>query len=152
MTRGTAPRRAAHARFIYKIVYMSIWSWVHNMLTYPQPSLLPDAEYEIPSEYWEDAQTRRAHKVANLDPALRDRAVSFLFDDLFIEDHLERIRGEIARAPEDWWVPYHFGFMMRVRNRLRQNGFGEKEFGIDNLDDYAVELVELAAEVESPPA
>ena len=37
-----------------------------------------------------------------------------------------------------------------VRNALRENGFGEKDFGIDNLDDYAVDLVELAMKEATP--
>jgi hypothetical protein len=47
-----------------------------------------------------------------------------------------------GRAPE---MPLHMGFGMSVRNYLRQNGFGEDTFGVWNLDDYYIPLVERAA-------
>lgn len=49
-------------------------------------------------------------------------------------------------APE---YPLHHGWGTAVRNLLREHGFGEKEFGVDNLDDYYVPLVEVAA-LETP--
>jgi hypothetical protein len=59
------------------------------------------------------------------------------------EAEQQMIREKALKDPE-WWTEFHFFGMMSVRNALRQNGFGEKEFGIDNLDDYAVGLVEVA--------
>lgn len=53
------------------------------------------------------------------------------------------IRPTMVADPE-WWVSHHFSGMMGVRNELRKNGFGERELGLDNLDDYAVGLLELA--------
>jgi hypothetical protein len=55
----------------------------------------------------------------------------------------ERLKAQASVDPE-WWTAHHFGGMMAVRNALRSNGFGEKEFGIENWDDYAVGIVELA--------
>ena len=83
-----------------------------------------------------------------LDPELREEAVKFL------RGHLEReadeIRSKIESHPEDWWArrddgfSFHFSGGMAIRNLLRSNGFSEKDFGVDNLDDYYVAMVELA--------
>lgn len=83
-------------------------------------------------------------KVNSLDPSLRDQAVAFLRD--YLSPNMEFLRGEIAKNPNSWSSDHHFWGMMSVRNVLRQNGFGERELHIDNLDDYAVGLVELAAQ------
>jgi hypothetical protein len=56
---------------------------------------------------------------------------------------LDRLRP-IAAADPEWWTAHHFGAMMAVRNMLRRAGFGETDLGVDNLDDYAVGMVELA--------
>jgi hypothetical protein len=78
--------------------------------------------------------------VAKLDPLLRDHAVAWLRENMqFPEPLVER-----ARADAEWWTAHHRYSMMNVRNELRSHGFGEREFGVDNLDDYAVGLVELA--------
>lgn len=44
---------------------------------------------------------------------------------------------------KEW--PLHFTWGMAVRNLLRDKGYGEKYFDVDNLDDYYVELIEKAA-------
>lgn len=54
------------------------------------------------------------------------------------------IRTEIKKAPVHWFAKYHFYWGMYIRNVLRDNGMGEKYFGIKNLDDIYVELVEGA--------
>lgn len=41
---------------------------------------------------------------------------------------------------------WHFEQGMAVRNFLRDNGFGEKDLGVDNLDDVYIEIIELAVE------
>ncbi len=41
-------------------------------------------------------------------------------------------------------MPLHHGWGTAVRNLLRTEGFGEKELGVDNLDDYYTALVEAA--------
>lgn len=48
------------------------------------------------------------------------------------------------RTCKEWRTPYRHDWLMNVRNLLRANGFGESDLGVDNLDDYAVGLVELA--------
>ncbi len=95
-----------------------------------------------------DWKKLHADNVAKLNPELVAAAVKLLQEKL--ADSFPDIRKAMAADPQTWWVPYHFWAMMGVRNMLRQNGFGEKEFAIDNLDDYAVGLVELA--VEQSPA
>jgi hypothetical protein len=79
--------------------------------------------------------------------SIRDRAkvaaaVEFLRAAAWFAD-LETYRGRIEADPE-WWAASHFAGMMAVRNELRGAGFGEEDLGVDNLDDYAVGLVELA--------
>lgn len=85
-----------------------------------------------------------ADNVAKLDPAMRDRAVAYLRHKL--GPVATQVRALMAADPQEWWSPLHFDWMMAVRNALREEGFGEKQLGIDNLDDYAVGLVELAVE------
>ena len=60
------------------------------------------------------------------------------------EEGRENVRKEISHDPQMWWAKHHFHWLMAVRNELREAGFGEREFGIQNLDDYAPGLVELA--------
>lgn len=60
---------------------------------------------------------------------------------------LSEIKNAYKQNPEDWYVPYHFGWGMGVRNFLREKGFGEDYFGIHNLDDIYVALVEEALEL-----
>jgi hypothetical protein len=61
---------------------------------------------------------------------------------------LAAVAGDIREAyladPDEWYAGYHFGWGMAVRNLLREKGFGEKYFGIHNLDDIYVYLVEEA--------
>lgn len=54
------------------------------------------------------------------------------------------IRGSIANDPDGWNIPYHSLWGMGVRNFFRQEGFGEKYFGIDNMDCIYKFLVEDA--------
>lgn len=44
----------------------------------------------------------------------------------------------------------HFGIGMAIRNALRQGGYGEQFFGIDNIDDYYSPIVELACGFQAP--
>lgn len=39
---------------------------------------------------------------------------------------------------------YHMGWGMGVRNALREHGFGEEPFGVRNLDNIYVPLIEEA--------
>jgi hypothetical protein len=83
--------------------------------------------------------------VRKLDPAMRDRAAAYLRHKLS-PAVIAEVRALIAADPQEWWVPYHFDWMMAIRNALREAGYGEQQLGIDNLDDYAVGLVELAVQ------
>jgi len=56
----------------------------------------------------------------------------------------ETIRKEYEKNPEEWWVGHHFQWGMQMRNLLRENGYGEKELGVGNLDDCYIELIENA--------
>lgn len=43
---------------------------------------------------------------------------------------------------KDWFVKgHHLGIGMGLRNLLRSAGFGEKELGVENLDDYYVDIL-----------
>ena len=92
---------------------------------------------------------RKFHRdnVAKLDQIKVHAAVSHLKCIIAKWDNLEQIKAEAKINPE-WWVGYHFFGMMAIRNDLRMNGFGEKEFGIYNLDDYTIGLLEIAMEIE----
>lgn len=65
-----------------------------------------------------------------------------------LAEELASAKDEIKKAfdadPENWVAPYHFFWGMSVRNLLRKKGFGEDYFGIHNLDDIYVWLVEEA--------
>jgi hypothetical protein len=67
---------------------------------------------------------------------------------VMLADELASVRDEILNMynfhPENWWAPHHFTWGMAVRNLLRQKGFGEEYFGIDNMDDIYISLVEEA--------
>lgn len=72
------------------------------------------------------------------------RAVTFLRG-LLGEDGRARVRKRMRTSPGTWWMDIHFGAGMATRNRLRDAGFGEKRFDIDNLDNIYVALLEEAA-------
>lgn len=56
----------------------------------------------------------------------------------------DQIRAAFVAAPTDWYIGYHFGWGMAVRNLLRREGFGEDYFKVHNLDDIYVPLIEEA--------
>ena len=76
-----------------------------------------------------------------LDKDKKQQAIDFLKINLIDQD---KIRLEINKDPENWISPFHFGWGMTIRNLLRVNGFDEKFFSVDNLDDIYVELIEEA--------
>jgi hypothetical protein len=82
-----------------------------------------------------------------LKPDLKYMAIGFLKASL--EEDADDIRHTIDKEGRDWWLHYHFGYGMFVRNLLRDNGFGEREFVIDTLDDYWAGLVEAAVKLPS---
>ena len=57
---------------------------------------------------------------------------------------MKEIKKLMLLKKEDWWIGYHFGWGMGIRNLLREKGFGEEYFGIHNLDDIYINLVEEA--------
>ena len=81
----------------------------------------------------------------------RRAAVEFLSHTI-PDDEKETLRSRIAEDPKAWWSRngWHFVGGMRVRNVLRKNGYGEEYFGVGNLDDIYVELLEEAVKEEEP--
>ena len=79
---------------------------------------------------------------ASLTPELKAPALEMLRTEL--AQVRDQIRAAYTAAPTDWYVSYHFGWGMAVRNLLREKGFGEDYFHIHNLDDIYVPLVEEA--------
>lgn len=104
-------------------------------------------------EQFEDLQHHDVHpydfvamnnvNFASLDPVLATDAVDYLRQAIPAGEHAA-IRAEMVADPQTWWAPYHMLWGMSVRNMLRAKGFGEKDFKIDNLDDYYIALVERA--------
>ena len=72
-------------------------------------------------------------------------AVTFLRG-WFSEDVQRQVRAAIAKDPTDWIVPYHLHWGMGVRNALREHGFSEQAFGVLNLDNVYVALIEAAVQ------
>jgi hypothetical protein len=83
--------------------------------------------------------------VRSLDRAKALAAIEFLHSCFTPE--VEKEIKEKATADPEWWCEHHLFGMMAVRNALRAAGHGEQQLGIDNLDDYAVGLVEIAVGV-----
>src|SRR5262245_19655761 len=81
-----------------------------------------------------------------LDPIKSEAAARFLRSKLDAWGLTDEIRAHWKAGPsqwEDWWVTHHLVLGLRVRNALRQGGYGETELVVWNLDDYYVELVAL---------
>lgn len=64
----------------------------------------------------------------------------------------EKIKEAFKADPKNWWVGYHFGWGMGFRNLMRDKGFGEKYWPVDNLDDIYTYVVEDALELIQPEA
>jgi len=75
----------------------------------------------------------------SLDKKTKKRAIKFLSKKI-PQSKKEFLREEIKKD-ELWWCQYHFNVGMYIRNLLRDNGYGEKEFGITNLDDIYIQLL-----------
>ena len=82
---------------------------------------------------------------AALSPALKASVLEMLKKQLAHD--AKNIENAYKASPSDWYVPYHFYWGMSVRNTLRGRGFGEDYFGVHNLDDIYVELVEEALDL-----
>lgn len=78
---------------------------------------------------------------------LWDEAVSFVKNDEDMVEALQQVRDLHEENPDSWWAPYHFTWGMGFRNYLRDNGFGEEEFDVFNLDNIYVAIAEEAAGV-----
>jgi len=57
-----------------------------------------------------------------------------------------QIHDLVQMQSEAWPARYHMDWGMHVRNSLRNTAFGEKDFGVLNLDNIYVELVEEAVQ------
>jgi len=79
---------------------------------------------------------------ADIPSKKRDEAVEFLAERLM--EVLPFVKEEIKPDPKNWNVPHHLWWGMGVRNLLRDNGFDEPFFGVDNLDCIYKFLVEAA--------
>lgn len=105
----------------------------------PEPEVTGTKSYDMKIDW----VRLNAERMATLNPIKKLGAVAYLRKALASD--MPKIRGAIAVNPQEWWAPFHMWWGMSVRNALRANGFSEKELGIDNLDDYYIGLVELAA-------
>jgi hypothetical protein len=63
----------------------------------------------------------------------------------------KQIREAYEKDGSAWWVPAHFFWGTGIRNAMRQNGFGEKELGVGNLDDIYIKAIEIALDLDSKP-
>ena len=77
------------------------------------------------------------------DTPLWNQAVQYLRV-MFGSEMIVTIRKFMKDKGSDWILEHHHTWGMAVRNNLREAKFGEAEFGIQNLDDIYVELVEEA--------
>lgn len=63
------------------------------------------------------------------------------------EEVKEQIRAEMKDDPENWWIKYHYGWGMWVRNFLRlesEANLPDYLWPSGNIDDYYVKVVEEA--------
>jgi hypothetical protein len=74
--------------------------------------------------------------------SVKDPALALLT--ALLEPVSPEIRADYAKDPINWWKHGHFHFGLAVRNQLRRKGFDAAYFGVGNLDDIYVFLVEEA--------
>lgn len=74
--------------------------------------------------------------------SLKEPALSLLAS--LLEPVSPEIRADYAKDPINWWKQGHFHFGLAVRNQLRRKGYDAAYFGVSNLDDIYVFLVEEA--------
>lgn len=82
---------------------------------------------------------------ASLDTELIAPALMMLAEEL--SDVRDEIIASAKADPEDWSTAYHMVWGMGIRNMLRDKGYGEEYFGVENLDDIYVPLVEDALHI-----
>lgn len=73
----------------------------------------------------------------------KDPAIEF-FRTRLSDEVKEQIRGAMRIDITSWFAVGHFTWGMSARNSLRDAGFCEGYFGIENLDDIYVEIIEDA--------
>lgn len=56
----------------------------------------------------------------------------------------QQIQTDFEKDKLNWWKRGHFHWGLAVRNQLRRQGYDSKYFGVPNLDDIYVNLVEEA--------
>ncbi len=79
---------------------------------------------------------------ADLSASIKEPALAMLAEELApARVELESLYKD---NPNGWAIPHHFFWGMAVRNLLRQKGFGESYFSVENLDDFYIPLVEEA--------
>jgi len=66
-----------------------------------------------------------------------------------LEPIAPEIRIDFAKDPANWWKRGHFHFGLAVRNQLRRKGYDASYFGVENLDDIYVYLVEDALQLHA---
>lgn len=83
--------------------------------------------------------------VSVVSEAMKEKAAEFLRNHFSIVDK-QSFRKLIEKGKDRWWYSeYHsLGGGMAIRNLLRNNGFGEKDLPIENLDYIYVKLLERA--------
>lgn len=79
---------------------------------------------------------------AAIPASLREPALALLT--ALLEPVSPEIRADYTKDPINWWKHGHFHFGLAVRNQLRRKGFDAAYFGVSNLDDIYVFLVEEA--------
>jgi hypothetical protein len=84
---------------------------------------------------------------AALSPEIKAPALTMLAEKL--QNDRPHIKKAYDADPEGWVYAHHFTWGMGVRNLLRDEGFGEKYFGVDCIDDLYVGLVEEALELQT---
>jgi hypothetical protein len=98
------------------------------------------SEAEIKGICHTDAECKQMYK--DLTPEIKAPAMAMLVNEL--KPATEQIQKAYNAEPNGWSVNYHFSWGMAVRNLLREKGYGEEYFGVHNLDDIYVALVEEA--------
>ena len=66
-----------------------------------------------------------------------------------LEPVAAEIRSDYEKDPLNWWKRGHFHFGLAVRNQHRRKGYDASYFGVENLDDIYVYLVEDALQLHA---
>jgi len=110
---------------------------------------------EYDDKYRREQRRREKGAVAKVPEEEKEAAAEFLRN-LFTKEQKNQLREIMEGATDHFWtakiidarefpVSFHtLGGGMAIRNALRQNGFGENELGIENLDYIYAQLIERA--------